>query len=91
MPEATQIAVAQVIAENDDDPDGGTRNAYLESYLLTEDGEYTVIATRFQRDLGTSRGDFDLYFDLYEGDGTLVATTMTQSDSADSADRQGST
>lgn len=75
----------EIIAENDDDPDGGTRDAYLEPYQIPDDGEYTVVATRFQRELGTSRGDFEFYFDLYEGDGTPVATnTPEQMDPAQS-------
>jgi hypothetical protein len=49
------------IASNDDDPLGdGTLNAYLRDFAIPADGLYTIIATRFTRNLGTTTGEFEL-------------------------------
>ncbi len=44
---------------NDDDS-GGDLNAMLTSYLLMQDGQYTLVATRSGGRNGTSRGRFEL-------------------------------
>lgn len=66
----------ETLVENDDDPEGGTRNAYLEGFEVPEDGEYTIVATRFQRNLGTSQGNYEFYFDQYEGNGIVTNTQV---------------
>ncbi|MCU0511492.1 MAG: DVUA0089 family protein [Anaerolineae bacterium] len=48
-----------LIFENDDDPRGGGSNAFLREIRLPA-GTYTIVATRFQQDLGSSRGAFTL-------------------------------
>ncbi len=47
------------IALNDDDPLGGF-NAYLRDFVIPETGVYTIWATRFNRDVGTSFGRYEL-------------------------------
>lgn len=55
-----QDAEGNIVAENDDDPEGGTLNAAIRDFVVPEDGVYTIIATRFQLELGTTMGDFEL-------------------------------
>lgn len=47
------------IASNDD-LDGTTRNSRIESFSIPQTGTYTIVATRFSADLGTTTGDFQL-------------------------------
>lgn len=53
-----------VLGEIDDDPRGGTRNAYLEGITLPADGDYIVLATRYQGIDGETAGDFILRVSL---------------------------
>ncbi|MGJ3237604.1 MAG: PPC domain-containing protein [Anaerolineae bacterium] len=53
-----------IIAENDDTPDRDSRDASLNSILITEEGEYILIATRYQGVDGMTAGDFTLRFNL---------------------------
>lgn len=57
-----------------DDDSGGNLNALIASYLLTADGEYTIIATRFGGAEGTSRGRFEL---------TLTGVPVSQPSASD--------
>lgn len=43
-----------------DDDSAGNLNALIDSHLLTQEGEYTIIATRFGGENGSSRGRFEL-------------------------------
>ncbi len=52
-----------------DDDSGGDLNALIASYLLTGDGQYTLVATRYERERGSSRGRFEL---------TLAGVSVTQ-------------
>lgn len=47
------------LIENDDDPDG-IFDSLIADFELPGDGVYTIIATRFQGELGSSEGDFEL-------------------------------
>lgn len=49
-----------VLAENDDETAGGTRNAFIPGYRLLRDGTYTILATRYRGAAGASFGEFDL-------------------------------
>ncbi|MBZ0280314.1 MAG: pre-peptidase C-terminal domain-containing protein [Anaerolineae bacterium] len=61
------------LIENDDDPQGFNRDAYLRDYVLPATGTYTVLATRFQETTGTSSGDYTLTLELVRpGDGGLT-------------------
>lgn len=44
----------------EDDDAGSGSNAYLENYRLPADGLYYIIATRFERENGTSFGEYNL-------------------------------
>ncbi len=57
----------EVFAQNDD-ARSGTTDSELE-FVLPDDGEYLIIATRFGLDSGSSRGDFDLTLELLSGGG----------------------
>ncbi len=48
------------IAENDDDPLGGGRNAFIRQFEIPTTATYTIVATRFQQDLGGTEGGFEL-------------------------------
>lgn len=50
----------EVLAENDDETAGGTRNAFIPGYRLLSDGTYTIVATRYRGAAGASFGEFDL-------------------------------
>lgn len=52
----------EILAENDDDPRDNisTTNAFIDSVTLPADGEYIVLATRYQGVDGSSAGDFVL-------------------------------
>jgi len=43
-----------------DDDSGGGQNSLIENFSLPGDGQYVIIATRFQRQAGTTTGDFQL-------------------------------
>ncbi|QPC80681.1 pre-peptidase C-terminal domain-containing protein [Phototrophicus methaneseepsis] len=67
-----------VVVENDDDERGGTRNAYLQDFVIPATGTYTIIATRFQQALGTSQGNFDLSFERQIGEIVVDNTAQPQ-------------
>ena len=50
----------QEIANNDDDPQGTNVDSYLRDFTLPADGVYTIVATRFNREFGTSSGRYEL-------------------------------
>jgi hypothetical protein len=52
------------LAENDDDPESTGRNSFIHEFEIPADGAYTIIATRFQQDLGSTTGIFDVLLDL---------------------------
>lgn len=54
------------IAFNDDDPSSDTGNALLQNFEIPADGVYTIVATRFRRESGTSSGSFILRLMLSE-------------------------
>ncbi|MCU0481972.1 MAG: pre-peptidase C-terminal domain-containing protein [Anaerolineae bacterium] len=64
------------IASNDDDPQGGF-NAYLRDFTIPEAGVYTIWATRFNRETGTSEGQYELILERISGGvvSTPVANT----------------
>jgi hypothetical protein len=45
-----------------DDDSGGGQNAEISSYLIPADGRYYILATRFEREAGTTTGGFRLEF-----------------------------
>jgi hypothetical protein len=51
--EGNQLAV-------NDDRDGTTRNSQIGPFTLPADGQYLIVATRFQRELGSTLGNFRL-------------------------------
>jgi hypothetical protein len=69
-PEGTELIT------NDDDPAGAGFDSYIDGFVIPEDGVYTIIATRYNRALGTSSGTFEL---LLEREGESGATTTTTS------------
>jgi len=53
-----------VLALNDDDPNSsGTLDAAIREWLIRKTGDYLIVATRFGRASGTSRGSFSLAID----------------------------
>lgn len=47
-----------------DDDGGGDQNALLENYLLQHDGMYIIAASRYERELGATRGAYLLSLEL---------------------------
>lgn len=43
-----------------DDDSGGGQNAFIAQYLVPQDGDYYIIATRFDREAGTTTGNYRL-------------------------------
>lgn len=67
------LATAAVLAEDDDS--GGNTNAYLD-LTLSKSGEFMIVATRYDLDMGTTEGRYTL--ELAGGSGpTNVSTTTT--------------
>jgi hypothetical protein len=53
------------VASNDDiNTAGGIYDSQISGYVLPEDGTYIIIATRFQREGGTSTGEYELSLDI---------------------------
>lgn len=67
-------AAGNVVAENDD-ADAETRNAALSGVILAQDGEYTLVATRYGQNIGGTEGTYQLTF----SDGADANTPITQS------------
>lgn len=65
-------AAGRTLIENDDAPDAGRTESLIENFTIPADGDYTVIATRFQRELGSTTGGFT--FTLEEGSTVIEAT-----------------
>lgn len=64
------------LAENDDQ-NTSTRNSQIGPFTLPADGQYLIVATRFQRELGSTIGDFRL---------TLAAGALSSSSSGTDTD-----
>jgi hypothetical protein len=58
-----------MIAENDDAPDGGTRNARIPNLVIRQSGTYIIIATRYGQASGESVGTFVLKVETAENSG----------------------
>lgn len=68
-----------VAAENDD-ATSDTRNSTIEAFTLPESGTYTIVASRFQGELGGTVGDFTLNLESDSAggsDATIVPETLT--------------
>lgn len=52
------------IARNDDDPRGSSGNSFLRNFTIPADGVYTIVATRFQENLGSTTGEFNLTLEM---------------------------
>ncbi|MBC8099999.1 MAG: PPC domain-containing protein [Armatimonadetes bacterium] len=50
----------RVVADNDDVIDAQNTNSAIQSFLLPADGTYTVLATRYGKDVGGTEGNFQL-------------------------------
>ena len=60
-----QDAQGNQLAANDDAPGAATAtDSRIAHFRLPADGTYTIVATRFQRQAGTSRGQFELTLEL---------------------------
>jgi len=49
-----------ILAENDDDSEGTGRNSFIRRFEIPVDGTYTIVATRFQQELGSTTGQFNI-------------------------------
>jgi len=49
-----------------DDDSGQEKNALLQNYVLPQDGMYIIVASRFDRDLGTTTGTYVLTLELLQ-------------------------
>ncbi len=48
------------LISNDDDPAGGTFDAYIDAFALPADDTYTIVATRYGEENGGTTGEFEL-------------------------------
>ena len=69
-------AAGERVAENDDDPQESTLNAYLRRLTLPSTGAYTILATRYGEQAGTTTGDFELTLEAVEVASLADATPM---------------
>jgi hypothetical protein len=52
------------IARNDDEAGQQTRDAAIEFFTIPADDTYTIVATRYQENIGVSSGDYTLTLEL---------------------------
>lgn len=57
-----------------DDDGGGGQNSLINAFTLSADGEYIIVATRFERAAGSSAGEYELELELVEGTGAPPPT-----------------
>ncbi|MCB9450502.1 MAG: SH3 domain-containing protein [Anaerolineaceae bacterium] len=50
----------EVLAENDDNQQGTSRDSYLSNFVIPHSGQFVVVATRFQQEIGVTSGEFTL-------------------------------
>lgn len=66
------------LVRNDDDPQGGnTSDSFIRAFRLPVDGPYTIIATRFQQELGSRQGGYTLLLALVKDGGENNNTNNT--------------
>ncbi len=58
-----------------DDDGGGGQNALINSFTLPADGDYIIVATRFERAQGRTSGDYQLTLTVARG--AVIPTTPT--------------
>ncbi|MEO8610325.1 MAG: SH3 domain-containing protein [Chloroflexota bacterium] len=56
-------AAGNELTRNDDTSGQETRDALIDSFSVPADGNYTIIATRYQENVGLSAGDYSLTLD----------------------------
>ncbi|MFC1959197.1 PPC domain-containing protein [Chloroflexota bacterium] len=62
----------------EDDDSGPSNNALIESYIVPESGTYYLLATRFDREAGTTAGDYIVRLEGATGEAPVVASgTLT--------------
>lgn len=64
-------AEGNVLIENDDANSDIRTVSIIENFEIPTDGEYVIIATRFQRGLGASTGTYSLMLDRADADASL--------------------
>jgi hypothetical protein len=55
---------AELVMNDDAEQEAATTNSRIDGYVLPRDGTYTIVATRFQGDVGATAGDFTLVLEL---------------------------
>ena len=68
------------IADNDDDLNNTGRDSFLQGFEIPADGTYTIIATRFQRELGSTEGSFNLTLSFTPENFSTPAPPRTDND-----------
>ena len=70
-------SAGNTLTENDDDPDGGgALDSYISNFALPATGTYTIVATRFQEDVGLSEGDFEIILESGEATSAIDEGTL---------------
>ncbi|MGB7337892.1 MAG: PPC domain-containing protein [Phototrophicaceae bacterium] len=62
-----------------DDDAGGNLNSFVGPYTLPDDGVYTVVATRFSQEQGTSSGDYTLVVNLEDVQSIVIGEAVSVS------------
>lgn len=71
-------ANGDTLAENDDDSASTTRNSFIRGFEIPADGTYTIVATRFQQDLGSTTGPFSLTITLSDEPASNIPSTSEE-------------
>jgi hypothetical protein len=71
-----QSSSGETLIDNDDEP-GGVRDSLIDAFELPADDTYTIIATRYQEELGGTEGDFELSLDAVSEGERAADTTPT--------------
>lgn len=73
-----QNSSGEILTDNDDEP-GGIRDSLIDSFELPADDTYTIVATRYQQELGGTEGDFELSLETQSQDNQTEGETPTPS------------
>lgn len=65
-----------VVAQNDDISARGNSNSLVNDVLIPADGQYIIVAWRFQRELGTTSGSYELSLRASDADVLTAAPEM---------------
>lgn len=68
----------EVASSDDDEQTAGTLNSFIREFPLPADDTYTIVATRFNQELGSTTGTFELTLERVGDDNNNVTPAQTE-------------